>query len=634
MLFSGTFDLNSSNDPNLSPELVLKTTSDYTNALNSEYVCQVPTAKDLLEQYNQLVEGPGEDNKNIKTEKVKKYESGWNISAALKISNFEIDFDFSDFWTTGNYEITLMTDILNSIEFAGNFNSEKYLGTLKLTHGIKSIFIGVSIDIYLYIDMQGDAKLVGSGKIEQTYGNYDGKTDTLNNNSFNPVIEANIDAKGGVKFDPQIKTLGFDLAEMSIQIGVEAETNMKARPLVKYNDELYYYAGDALSAPEGLAPVIFGCMDLSISYPIVKLSVSAGEDAKKQIEKIKKNNNAIPNIPLDHTFEICTLNKKESLLTPKTKHSHFEVNHKGFGSVEECTTEEYKTLAHLCSGYVVKKGTDDAIANATVQLLDKNNKLISSAKTNLNGEFDLKFIPFSEYSVKIISDGAEVTLDKKVKIEQNETVIGKLEFEIDPLMIYVDFLKKQGKKISLTDDYGYTNSYSFCDAVVCSLDNDSIPELIANYKCNDFNGAHVFIVYSLNKSTVVKKQQHNEIRGMSCYEFISLWKNPVLNNITLIVTFAQAATMHSMTEYKTFYPTVATIGTRQTEAKQVSSNYWVNDVTKEVYGIYKSYFGTFDALGDSIERDCIYTFNAEPSSKINITVVDNNNKTTTKTFSF
>lgn len=427
VILDSTFRLNSSDNPKLTPKLCVTTTSDYIKALNNEYVCQVDNGKELLENYNQLITGTSSDKKTLKTESVIKYDSGWGVEIGIKVSNFDLDFDFSDFWTDGDYEITLSTDIHLDGEFKGKYNSSVKLGHFPVKLGIADVFMDMNIDVYLYFNANGDVTLVGDGKIEQTYGCYDGKTDYLNNNTFNATLEANIEAEGGLKINPEVSVFGLDIAEMEIKLGVFGEAHAKATPLVEYKNVLYYYAGDFTKSPDELKRTIGICVDLDVSYPIVTVTVSAGEDAKKQIEKLKKKNPDLK-IPTTHTFKICTLDK-DTLLKPVRKETHIENTDKGLTAVKECTRTNYETIAHKMLGYVVDKKTGQALSGATVQLLDGKDTVITTATTDSSGNFELKFIPFGVYKIKITNKDVECIVEKEYRVDKNETNIGKVEFE-------------------------------------------------------------------------------------------------------------------------------------------------------------------------------------------------------------
>ena len=536
-VFGIALSLNSTDTPGMLPDMCCTLSSDYIDALNMTAENKdVPSMKKILEDYNQKIDllTGGDGKTTAVATPVKKYESGWTFDATIKFSNFEVDFDFKDFWTKGNYSISFLADVTEYINFEGTLNAEKHLGTLHFSHGIQRIFFDVDVELYAYIDINGKVTVSGQGKIVQTYGNFDGKTDTLNNNVFKPHLEANINAEAGIKVCPGISTLGFELAEVGIQIGLNGNADFKATLMVDYKDSLYYYAGDVLNLPDGLNMTFFGCLTLELSYPIVRVSVSAGEDVKKQIEKLKKKNEELPDIPLEHTFEICTLSEK-SLLTPITNSVHMELANE-LNTVDECTVDSYGTLAHMCSGYVVKKDTNEVLHDATVELIDKNNKVASSATTDMNGEFELKFIPFGEYSVRITSDGSELTLDKKVTIDKNESNIGKLEFEVDIVKLYADFLKKQGKYIS-TEYNSKTYRFYFCDAALCETDkNNEYPELAVVYKADIdgwyINTAHIAKIYSIKNKKVETVNSYFSDYSLDTFY---VWNNPKYQSDTIVI---------------------------------------------------------------------------------------------------
>ncbi len=512
VILDKTYTLNSSNDPYLTPKLCVTTTSDYMKALNNEYVCQVPNGKELLEKYNQLVAGPSADKKTLKTEKVIKYETGWGVEIGIKFSNFDIDFDFSDFWTKGDYEITLETDVHIDSEFKGKFNSYVKLGHFPVKLGIADIFMDLNVDIYLYFDANGDVKLVGDGKIEQTYGNYDGKTDYLNNNTFTATLEANIEAEGGLKVNPEVAVLGMDIAEMEIKLGVFGEAHAKATPLVEYKDKLYYYAGDFMNTPAELKNTIGLCVDLSISYPIVTVTVSAGEDAKKQIEKIGKK------IATTHTFNICTLDKK-TLLKPVTKETHLENTDKGIVAVKDCTRTDYETLAYKITGYVVDKNNGKLLTDAKVQLLDKNKKEVSTATTDASGNFELKYMILGTYTLNFIKDDIDIPSDKKFVIDKNDTNIGKVEVDtINEAAIYTKYLNNGGY---YNFDVYSLNTKSLSDLRVesCLVDltGDGIEELLLKIYDSSLPGVRGYwtdtALLTLDENLNVKIRLNAEFSG-------------------------------------------------------------------------------------------------------------------------
>lgn len=510
-VFGIALSLNSTDTPGMLPDMCCTLSSDYIDALNMTAENKdVPSMKKILEDYNQKIDllTGGDGKTTAVATPVKKYESGWTLDAAIKFSNFEVDFDFKDFWTKGNYSISFLADVTEYIDFEGTLNAEKHLGTLHFSHGIQRIFFDVDIELYAYIDINGKVIVSGQGKIAQTYGNFDGKTDTLNNNAFKPHLEANINAEAGIKVCPGISTLGFDLAEVGIQIGLNGNADFKATLMVDYKDSLYYYAGDVLNLPDGLSMTFLGCLTLELSYPIIRVSVSAGEDVKKQIEKMKKKNEELPDIPLDHTFEICTLSEK-SLLTPITNSVHMELANE-LNTVDKCTADSYSTLAHMCSGYVVKKDTDEVLPDATVELIDKNDKVVSSATTDINGEFDLRFIPYGDYSVKIAHDGTEMTLDEKFTIDKNESNIGKLEFstkniweEIPDNFVFTSGVGGWRTNITISEDGSFVGQYldsNYNEAFICDF-NGKFSNPI---KINDY-------VYSTNLESLTTDQKPGKV---------------------------------------------------------------------------------------------------------------------------
>lgn len=626
-VFGIALSLNSTDTPGMLPDMCCTLSSDYIDALNMTAENKdVPSRKKILEDYNQKIDllTGGDGKTTAVATPVKKYESGWTLDAAIKFSNFEVNFDFKDFWTKGNYSISFLADVTEYIDFEGTLNAEKHLGTLHFSHGIQKIFFDVDIELYAYIDINGKVVVSGQGKIAQTYGNFDGKTDTLNNNAFKPHLEANINAEAGIKVCPGISTLGFELAEVGIQIGLNGNADFKATLMVEYNDSLYYYAGDVLNLPDGLSMTFLGCLTFELSYPIIRVSVSAGEDVKKQIEKMKKKNEELPDIPLDHTFEICTLSEK-SLLTPITNSVHMELANE-LNTVDKCTADSYGTLAHMCSGYVVKKDTDEVLPDATVELIDKNDKVVSSATTDINGEFDLKFIPFGEYSIRITSDGNEVTLDKKVTIDKNESNIGKLEFEVDIVNLYADFLKKQGKTTRITTPYDDTYSFSYCDSAICYLKKSDTPQLIITYLYSYAPTANFYAcrVYEIENSKVVLKEEVVSDGAVGVDTF-SVWMDPYENERYLVHRISG----HGVSIYENIFPYSNFIG-----YCDMNPIKWGQPADTDYSANYRNYLNQFDHINDAIENKTIYELNWQSSSTIRIAVIDENNKYEIKTFSF
>lgn len=642
-VFGIALSLNSTDTPGMLPDMCCTLSSDYIDALNMTAENKdVPSRKKILEDYNQKIDllTGGDGKTTAVATPVKKYESGWTLDAAIKFSNFEVNFDFKDFWTKGNYSISFLADVTEYIDFEGTLNAEKHLGTLHFSHGIQRIFFDVDIELYAYIDINGKVVVSGQGKIVQTYGNFDGKTDTLNNNAFKPHLEANINAEAGIKVCPGISTLGFELAEVGIQIGLNGNADFKATLMVEYNDSLYYYAGDVLNLPDGLSMTFLGCLTLELSYPIVRVSVSAGEDVKKQIEKMKKKNEELPDIPLDHTFEICTLSEK-SLLTPITNSVHMELANE-LNTVDKCTADSYGTLAHMCSGYVVKKDTDEVLPDTTVELIDKNDKVVSSATTDINGEFDLKFIPFGEYSIRITSDGNEVTLDKKVTIDKNESNIGKLEFEVDLIRLYAEQVNK-----SMEIFHPHTpDTHKYIGAVICNMiSSSSTPELAIIYYeghtepiKNDYFVIHLY-EYKNNKVSFVDYY----IESYYGTNDMMLWQDPLSGNFALACasTYSEGWKFYqynllSSTKQETLFEDHCWHGYQHIDSRYEKYIKFIKDYEK--YTIF--HFGTESYKFDVYTANGWYDYshhlfgNYTYPSDVKIHVVNDNGTYEIKTFSF
>lgn len=542
VIINETFAINSSNDPNLTPELCVTSTSDYIKALNDKYVCQVPNGKELLEKYNELVKGPGENNKTVKTEKVIKYKTGWGVVVSIELSDFDIDFDFADFWTKGDYEITLSANLDISGEFKGKFNSYVKLGHFPVKLGIADIIMDLDIDVYLYFDANGDIKLVGKGKIEQSYGNYGGKPAYLNNNSLDASLTANIEAEGGLRIEPKLAALGFEIVSMKLKIGVYGKANAKVTPVVEYKAKEYYYAGDFFNAPSELKQKFSVCVNLSCSFPIVTVTVSAGEDVQKQVEKFKKKNPDMIKIPMTYTFNICTLEEK-TLLKPKTLHTHLENSDNGIKAVDECTKTDYQTIAHKLSGYVVDKNTGKILAGATIQLTDTKGNVYSETVTDNTGNFELKFVPFGTYKIKIINNKVECVIDKSFVVDKNETNVGKLEFSFDIVSVYAEQLQKNGKTIT----YNKTK-YQFLGAAVCHMLKDTeFPQLAVAYysKIDNWEASDCFVIqmynYQDNGVVLVNQSLLNHYIGA-----VNIWKNPItgLYDFSSLSRYSEATTMY------------------------------------------------------------------------------------------
>ena len=625
IVFQKALTVTSSKDPTMTPEMVLKTTSDYIDALNCEYSQQYPTIKSIVEENNRLITGAKEDDPTtLESEEIDKYESGWIIETAIKLSNLEFDCNFKEFWTTGNYSITLKTDILEFISFKGTFQGKSKLGSFKVPLGVADIVMDVTIDFYIYVDVEGDITLVGNGRIEQTYENKDGRTKHLNNNTFSPTFEANVKAEGGFIVEPNVGVLGFELAYMSIQIGAYVEINFKAVPVVEYKGERYYYAGDFFRTPEELEQYIFSCLNLSLSIPIVRITVSAGEDVIKQIEKLKDDGLDI-GIPLTHTFKICTLDD-DSMIKPITLATHFEFADGSTDIVDECTMTSFEKLAHKCMGFVVEKNTDKAVANAKVELVDSKGNIVSSATTDADGEFELKYIPFGEYNLKITSDNTEMTWEETVKIEKNETYIGKVEFELDIVKIYADFLKKQGKTVKIATEYD-TFKFNYCDSAICKLDgNSKHPQLIVSY-VYDYGWGSFFFVCRIYKyeNSAIKLAKEYISDGATGLELFKIWNDPVYNKVSVLRHYSGNHTndcqnIYPLTDWVgyTFYNTTG-------YGEQYKNNY---------SNTYKKYLSQFEYISPGIDAKTIYELSWQKSDKINIAVIDNNGKYAIKTFSF
>ena len=627
--------LNSVDNPDVLPDMCCKISSDYIDALNMTAENKnVPNSKKILEDYNQQLKVlTGDDGeKTVVATPVKKYESGWSLTVDISLSDFEIDFDFNDFWETGNYKIGFSAYVTQNIDFEGNFSAKKHLGTLHFTHGIKSLFFKVDIEVYAYIDINGKIIITGDGTINQTYGNFDGKTDTLSNNTFAPYFNANINAEAGFDFCPSVSTLGFELAAVSINIGANASASLNIVPLVEYKSEFYYYPDNPLDPPAELELNILACLNLDVSFPIIRVTVSAGEDIKKQVEKWKKKGKDIPDIPLEKTFKICTLDK-DSLLTPVTLTLHTELLEEA-GKVDKCTKDTYNKLAHMYSGYVVTKNDQKVLPDAKVELIDKDNNVVSTAVTDVNGEFDLKFIPYGEYSIKITSDGTSMTVDKKITVDKNEMNIGKLEFEEDPLKIYVEFLQKQGKKVSSNAEYenttGKTRNYQFSDAAMCELDNtNKQPELVVCY--SGTNSYTLFRIYGISNGKVIMLKEFVDITGVYTRGFVSIWKDPVQNSFVTLYERVSAASMHSEYYADIVFPFNKNIITYERAYNYVSSSMTVN---KETYdSAYRKYLKGSDGP-INISKYTVYELKNEAYSKIRIAVIDADGTCSIKTYNF
>lgn len=479
VLLDETFMLNSSNNPNLTPKLCVKSTSDYIKALNNEYVCQVPNAKEALEKYNKLVKGPGANEKSVKTETIAKYESGWGILISLALSDVEIDFDFKDFWTDGDYEITLNADVDVNAEFNGKFDSTVKLGHFPVQLGLVDLIVDVDIDVYLYFSANGDIKLEGKGRISQSYGNYGGRPSSLNNNSFNATLEANLEAEGGIRVDPKVSSLGFELAAISLRLGVYGKASAKLSPLVEYKNQTYFYAGDFFKAPTELKQKFGVCVDFQCSFPIIAVTVTAGEDLIKKIEKLKKKNPEIFFLPTTYTFNICTTDNN-SLLEPKTAEMHLENTTSGIKKVSECENMKYNTIAHKFTGFAVDEKTDKPLSGAMVEFIDFADNVVATSTTNATGDFELKFIPFGKYKMNFYKDGLNMPVTGSFVVEKNETNVGKIKVDtFNEAAIYTKYLKDGGYEnfnaYSMNKKY---TSYFKVESCLADINNDEIAELL------------------------------------------------------------------------------------------------------------------------------------------------------------
>ena len=82
------------------------------------------------------------------------------------------------------------------------------------------------------------------------------------------------------------------------------------------------------------------------------------------------------------------------------------------------------------------KNTKDPIPNATVEILDKDGKVIDTVKTDNNGKIEKDKLPVGDYTIKVIEvpDGYNIPDNQKVTVEKDKTttVIFELEKKTTP----------------------------------------------------------------------------------------------------------------------------------------------------------------------------------------------------------
>lgn len=479
-----------SSGPNKPLSQVVKTSSDWHEALNHEYVDQLPDTKKLLEDYNELVTGR-KPNGELESKRVEnKYDYGWSVTGTLSIQDVAIKCDLKKLWKTGEYTFGAEANITGSLEFNGKIKvGDKIpVGTVMFTKSYQKLFMKYGADIFLEMDANGDIKYTLTAQLDQEFTGKFGQNNCkkTNNSYFDYKAEANIHVDGAVNIKPFFEALGVELAYMELRVGFTFDGNVTLIPLVIFKNEHYIFEGNYASLPSELKESFMVCLNIDIAIPIITLKVSAGKDIKDAAEKLKKKAEKkgeelyIP--PLDYTFNICT-DDKEAFIKPTHLEYHYEYDSsEGMHKVKKCTKGEIDKLAEKIMGRAVDEN-GKPVEGVTITI--KNDDFKSEPVTSdSNGDFTVKFVPYGEYKAEGKKDSLEGTIS--CKIQSRQTNIGDLHISAKYGKLYADFLaKNKGEKC-------FTLIY---------LDNDDIPEMISG----DGNGFHYACptIYTIKDGKVI-----------------------------------------------------------------------------------------------------------------------------------
>lgn len=226
-------------------------------------------------------------------------------------SNYSIDIDIDKMILGGQIDFTLAEGVKSAdvgIDVHATFNgkiqgkNEKKIPLFKTPVPLGSGIVGVDIQIFIVLSADGGISFEAELPLQASV--YYEKNRGLRNYKHeisveNPTIEANCEAGTMLRLEPTLIVLGIDMMDIETDVGVTTSAKVTTRP----NSQI--------------------CADISLSFPIITLSICGDDDA----------DTIIGNLGLSAEWKIAT---SENALVQEGL--HYELLPEGKTQfVDECT---------------------------------------------------------------------------------------------------------------------------------------------------------------------------------------------------------------------------------------------------------------------------------------------------------
>lgn len=309
----------------------------------------------------------------VKVEKDSEYNAEINIDK-IYIGG-QISYSYLNGLEYADIAIDSRTTFKNSITA---IEKEKKIPLFKTPVPLGNGLVGVDVQLYLVLSVEGDISLEAELPLEASmrYEKSKGLKNYKRNISFeNPKIEANCDAGVMLRFEPTLIVLGcLKVVDTEADIGITASANATARPSSQI------------------------CLDISISFPIIAISV-CGDDEMDTI---------IGNLGLSAEWEIISSDN-----APFQFGLHYEIlPDKRMQFVEKCTynestkKEENIKRSSPINTYHTRYGEITQTNSPVFSFNYPDNWIISKEEVNGNSTI------FEEYAEEVV----ELTNERNVKV--------------------------------------------------------------------------------------------------------------------------------------------------------------------------------------------------------------------------
>lgn len=300
----------------------------------------------------------GIGDKTVKVEATDKYTAGWEIEGKLALKNFYIETELKTKKAFGipygidSFEYEIHYEVESSLKFDGKLEEEIAIATLPIPLGGSGITI--EVEIFAKASLNGDLEIVQSIANTSTvkYTDKNGYKKTQSSQCERGA-ELSVSFKVGFGGKATLKAVGIKLIDVKLDVGIGAETSFaKLTWVVRYEGELYKYSGNVARVSGAEQEIVF-CMDGTIYFPTISLSIGTS------------NGTLANKLGIKFTWKI--MDKSGATFKSQILSLHYEPSNGGF--VDQCILDTLKVFEEDVTPNVVEKDdenqTDNKIDNKT-----------------------------------------------------------------------------------------------------------------------------------------------------------------------------------------------------------------------------------------------------------------------------